>query len=1123
MPNRNEELKNCDDDRMPGLAALNASLGKLYQSLQDHAEREAAIERQCAEQAADIKQKEKQCLAQRVDVSRFHQERRELETKITALGGGNDAKAMKSEAYNRLSERLGRLYQQQADLNRRTESVEQNMHRIREDRRVIEERIDTLQRQISGRHLPERLCKWVFGDDEKKDLNALHPRKRALEHELASASAGLTNLKTEQEGLQGELSAKQEEIRQVQDDIRELEAQERRTLETLRAEMELSRDRERAFVAEWETRKAEDAAGIRRSLLEENEKRNEKLREERERWIPLQNCLLVDLEKVGRQIREEQPLLEHPVDLKVSSGVVPQGLAVDTIRLEHPDWTLSLPRLVRFPPSYAMLADGAMEENLRFTHLLLMRMMATFPAGLLEIFAADPLEMGRQMGPFREMLGKPGPFESLPGIWTQSDEIQKGLTALHAELSTRVQQRMRGEEQSWERYNLAHPDHPLPYIVLLLMDVPENLSGASQQMLLRLVELGPVHGLLPILFLTSRETDARIMAKLEPALKEHCRPLPRALSQRFQTLPGVQTRLMPESLPDLQSIRHCFAQISCAYEAKRKQTHALTEFFGAHTLWTGNSRDGLSAPIGWDEEGAEVRFELGWAGSTCNHALICGRTGAGKSNLIHVILHSFCHHYGPEALRVYLLDFKEGIEMNAYAHPELPHANLIATEGDVEYGLTVLSHLEAEMTRRAHFCKQHQAKDLASLPAGTQEAPSRMLVVIDEFQSLFADGKSQSMQAENLMMNLLRKGRAFGIHFVLCTQSLSGMNTVSLHGLTAQIGLRICLACDANDSAKVLAPNNDAGARLHGAPEAILNSRNGDPAANRFFRFPLAEPERCKSHLEKLHALAGRNGILHRVRIFRGDLPEPMPSPDAFSQLHGTGDSPCWTPGVRRDFDAEPLTVAFSKRPGAHLLAVTPTPQVRSGWLTSLLMGADRPFALRHLAVYSPLGNAAEWEKLAALRPEMELTLFAEDWTGDFSQLPPLPGTEWGLLVLDGLEHDRLFKPGPFRARAEAGTGSGLPALMHWLDESPRNGWRTMALAENWRSLDTADRRDFLPKFQLRLGADLQEDDAGKLLFSTQRTVSGLQGESRAVYFDQLRNHTVYFRPYLNQEEACDE
>ncbi|MFO0941669.1 MAG: FtsK/SpoIIIE domain-containing protein [Pirellulales bacterium] len=45
---------------------------------------------------------------------------------------------------------------------------------------------------------------------------------------------------------------------------------------------------------------------------------------------------------------------------------------------------------------------------------------------------------------------------------------------------------------------------------------------------------------------------------------------------------------------------------------------------------------------------------------TAQHAIIAGKTGSGKSSLLHALITSALMKYSPENLRLVLLDFKKG-------------------------------------------------------------------------------------------------------------------------------------------------------------------------------------------------------------------------------------------------------------------------------------------------------------------------------------------------------------------------------------------------------------------------------------------------------------------------------
>ncbi len=78
----------------------------------------------------------------------------------------------------------------------------------------------------------------------------------------------------------------------------------------------------------------------------------------------------------------------------------------------------------------------------------------------------------------------------------------------------------------------------------------------------------------------------------------------------------------------------------------------------------------------------------------------------------------------------------------------------------------------------------------------------RLIVVIDEFQVLFSDSSTKDKErVEAYLTNILKKGRSYGVHLILATQTMRGSGITSL---MSQIANRIALPMDAEDSDSVL-------------------------------------------------------------------------------------------------------------------------------------------------------------------------------------------------------------------------------------------------------------------------------------------------------------------------------
>jgi hypothetical protein len=139
------------------------------------------------------------------------------------------------------------------------------------------------------------------------------------------------------------------------------------------------------------------------------------------------------------------------------------------------------------------------------------------------------------------------------------------------------------------------------------------------------------------------------------------------------------------------------------------------------------------------------------------------------------------------------------------------------------------------MRARADAAKQYEVTKLEDLRA---EDPSgrwpRIVAVIDEFQYLFADRDAVATQAVQLLEDVARRGRSQGIHLVLASQDVSGIEAFwGKPAIFEQFILRVALP----KASRVLALHNDVAAsmpRFH----AIVNHESGVKHGNLLARIP---------------------------------------------------------------------------------------------------------------------------------------------------------------------------------------------------------------------------------------------------------------------------------------------
>ena len=270
-------------------------------------------------------------------------------------------------------------------------------------------------------------------------------------------------------------------------------------------------------------------------------------------------------------------------------------------------------------------------------------------------------------------------------------------------------------------------------------------------------------------------------------------------------------------------------------------------------------------------------------GDATPHFLIGGTTGSGKSNFLHVLIASACWKYAPEQMELYLLDFKEGVEFKQYGDEKLANVRLVATEADTEYGVKVLEHLDGLRKFRYAEFKKMKCKDIKAYNSVVQNKMPRILIIIDEFQVLF-DGNQKDRTLEMFTM-LAKQGRACGIHMVLSTQSLKGLE---FGNVATQFGGRIALKCSADDSKLLLggiSSNNEEASELT-IPYGIMNVTQGNISGNIKFAIPCAVASNPNENpvLPKIKIINSK-GVNEEIRIYNGPEFPDFPNAETYDNF----------------------------------------------------------------------------------------------------------------------------------------------------------------------------------------------------------------------------------------------
>ena len=820
----------------------------------------------------------------------------------------------------------------------------------------------------------------------------------------------------------------------------------------------------------------------------------------------------IAIARSSSQLRERQPaFVDFCVDNPLMAEEIPTSLVIGSLQVSFKQLSCLVPRVIPFPFTSALVLSQGNTEQKRLAHCLLLRLLSVLPPGQVELTLIDPLQQGQSFEAFLPLL-KVEQLVPQGHVLTRSDEIEVALGKLTDEIEEMIQQRFNDKASNWSEYNAINPDAPLPYKAVLLFDVPEQISDKSLWFLGRICENGPRCGVLPIIAIDGQRMEDRRYEKFSATQEASSMRLDHLL-QSVST-GELSFTYQPEQWPRQDVLDSFMARLAEHSAAKTRFKKTMPD------LWTNfvkgeTTLGGFDIPIGWTPAGDFTTLRLGATDSE-HHVLLAGKTGSGKSNLLHVLIHTLCEKYTPEELDLYLLDYKESTEFNVYAAPPLPHARLVATESDPEYGVTVLRHLVSELEKRARIFKYASARDFAEYRKSSGVRLPRVLLVIDEFQVLFSEGRQVAEAAEQLLSQLLKQGRSFGIHILLATQTLKGINAQSIGSIITQLGCRIALACGQEDSALILGGGNWAAAELRSPPEGIINNANGAKSGNVKFLIPLAENIICNDHTAKLAEFAAQHGALSKTKIFSGaHLPE-TPSPSEY-QVACTQEEILLL-GERLTFDADALTVQLTRRSAFNVLLSGYNDQIHDGLLSAMLSslafaeGFDEVVYFNARGVAPGGGFSAAAQLLGA-----RFKIF-----DDISALPLQAisddiGARRIALIIDGLDSEKLLHPTPaFKSPKPSDPPTPADLLKRLAEDGPRRGTFVFAFVDRWQRCASAC-KDLFSFFELRVAYCMSEDDAGSLVSGGIGKFKGIEKPNRAVFVNKMTNDIAWFRPYVQE------
>ena len=805
------------------------------------------------------------------------------------------------------------------------------------------------------------------------------------------------------------------------------------------------------------------------------------------------------------------------------------------------EWTQ--PAFIPCPTQAALLIKSPPEEKEGASNLLqavMLRIASGLPPGQSRFTIIDPLGLGKQFAGFMHLADHDELLVS-SRIWTEPGQIDKQLELITEQMEMVIQKYLRNEYRTIGDYN-AEAEVPEPYRFVVVANFPANFTETAARRLASIASSGARCGVFPIVSVDISQTlpSGFTLNDIESNTTN--------ITLQDGTFTWIDPEfskwpLSPEISPDDKIFTKIINRVGqAAVAAKRVEVPFDRVAPPEDQWWTGDTSKEINVPLG--PAGAKKTQSMRLGKGTSQHVLIAGKTGSGKSTMMHALITNLALNYSPNEIQFYLIDFKKGVEFKLYDHYKLPHARVIAIESEREFGLSVLEQLDRELKRRGDLFRELSVQDLAGYRAsGHPEAMPRVMLIIDEFQELFVEDDKLAQDCSLVLDRLVRQGRAFGMHVLLGSQTLGGSYSLP-RATMGQMAVRVALQCNEADSSLILSEDNTAARLLTRPGEAIYNDANGMVEGNHPFQVVWLGEERREKYLGKLRKLAdSRTDIPELPRlVFDGN---DAADPDANILLRelidsGTidGKPPIAPMAWLGDAIAikDPTVAAFRRQGGTNLLIVGQREDLATSILSmatvSLAAGSD-PYpggaigkASRFVVFEPAIAEEHPETMLSRLTAHLPHEIDVVGRLGVVDAFRDLAGEVQRRLDEQILNAESVFVVIRDLARFReirrnendfgfslSGEQEATPAqqLVTILRDGPTVGIHAVIWCDSLTNLQRTFERGTLKEFELRVLFQMSGTDSSQLV---ENPAAGRLGEQRALFVQEETGTLEKFRPY---------
>lgn len=509
-----------------------------------------------------------------------------------------------------------------------------------------------------------------------------------------------------------------------------------------------------------------------------------------------------------------------------------------------------------------------------------LRLILSLPDDLIDVHLFDTTSNGANFS-FLLALDK-----VKQNLLTSDTEISNKLSEITSSFTKIQTEKLTFQYQSVQEYNNSNTGK-IPYKVIIISGYPEGFMYKTETIKFtkQIIENGAKFGVV-LLMVSDQElldkrnysfTDdiSKIIGKVglsdtEISSTTLINELDK-LSIDFNVEPDINLPIQKHEIVSYLNTKKQESEQTIA--EKNKKTWGYDWFYDyvskSNDFWSKSSAENVVFPIGFpinysnsnpgyklytknlNKEyayfhfGKEVKDDGSEFGEGNYHCLIGGETGSGKSVLINNLIINSCYLYSPEELQYYIIDLKGSGYLQ---YSKLPHIKVLFQDpSKIEVALNILQFIQKQFEERV---KLFQKARLDEFPLyRLKNKLPRIICVIDEFQTFNQSSNGDVKKVSTEIIDLIAgKGRAYGIHLILASQSLS--NAKIEDASKSNINVRLVLRLDEPSSKQILSSGNNETLKFPDLQLVYNNIKGYEKSDNKVIKLPFLKGNLISPHID---------------------------------------------------------------------------------------------------------------------------------------------------------------------------------------------------------------------------------------------------------------------------------